>query len=99
MRACTLALSVIAHLLLLALVVVIPLFANDTLPDRRRVLEFVQVMPVSIPSPPPRSCDLASSRRQRRLHRLQRRSKSPPPRTVAPSRNEANSCAIPFFCP
>ena len=53
MRACTLALSVIAHLLLLALVVVIPLFANDTLPDPHRVLEFVQVMPVSIPSPPP----------------------------------------------
>jgi protein TonB len=52
MRACTLALSVIAHLLLLALVVVIPLFANDTLPDPHRVLEFVQVMPVSVPSPP-----------------------------------------------
>jgi protein TonB len=32
---------------------VIPLFANDTLPDPHRVLEFVQVMPVSIPSPPP----------------------------------------------
>ena len=53
MRACTLALSVIAHLLLLALVVVIPLFANDTLPDPHRTLEFVEVMPVSIPSPPP----------------------------------------------
>ena len=53
MRACTLALSVIAHLLLLALVVVIPLFATDVLPDPHRALEFVEVMPVSIPSPPP----------------------------------------------
>lgn len=53
MRVYTLALSVIAHLLLLALVVVIPLLATDVLPDPHRVLEFVQVMPTIIQPPPP----------------------------------------------
>ena len=47
MRVCTLALSVIAHLLVLALVVVIPLFATDALPEPHRAIEFVEVMPVS----------------------------------------------------
>jgi protein TonB len=53
MRVCTLALSVIAHLLVLALVVVIPLFATDVLPAPHRVIEFVEVMPVVVPPPPP----------------------------------------------
>ena len=53
MRICTLALSVIAHLLVLALVVVIPLFATDVLPEPHRAIEFVEVMPVVVPPPPP----------------------------------------------
>jgi periplasmic protein TonB len=53
MRVCTLALSVIAHLLVLTLVVVIPLFATDVLPEPHRVIEFVEVMPVVAPPPPP----------------------------------------------
>ena len=53
MRICTLALSVIAHLLVLALVVVIPLFATDVLPEPHRAIEFVEVTPVVVPSPPP----------------------------------------------
>jgi protein TonB len=53
MRVCTLALSVIAHVLVLALVVVIPLFATDVLPVPHRVIEFVEVMPVVVPPPPP----------------------------------------------
>jgi protein TonB len=53
MRVCTLALSVIAHLLVLALVVVIPLFATDVLPEPHRVIEFVEVTPVVVPPPPP----------------------------------------------
>jgi periplasmic protein TonB len=53
MRICTLALSVIAHLLVLALVVVIPLFATDVLPEPHRAIEFVEVMPAVIPPPPP----------------------------------------------
>ena len=53
MRICTLALSVIAHLLVLTLVVVIPLFATDVLPEPHRAIEFVDVMPVVVPPPPP----------------------------------------------
>ena len=53
MRICTLALSVIAHLLGLTLVVVIPLFATDVLPEPHRAIEFVEVMPVVVPPPPP----------------------------------------------
>ena len=53
MRICTLALSVIAHLLVLTLVVVIPLFATDVLPEPHRAIEFVEVMPVVVPPPPP----------------------------------------------
>ena len=53
MRTCTLALSVIAHLLALTLVVVIPLFATDVLPEPHRAIDFVEVMPVVIPPPPP----------------------------------------------
>lgn len=53
MRICTLALSVIAHLLGLTLVVVIPLFATDVLPEPHREIEFVEVMPVVVPPPPP----------------------------------------------
>ena len=53
MRTCTLALSVIAHLLVLTLVVVIPLFATNVLPEPHRAIEFVEVMPVVVPPPPP----------------------------------------------
>jgi periplasmic protein TonB len=53
MRICTLALSVIAHLLVLTLVVVIPLFATDVLPEPHRAIEFVDVMPVVVPPPLP----------------------------------------------
>jgi periplasmic protein TonB len=52
MRVVTLTLSVVAHLLFLALVVGIPLLATSELPEPHRVVEFVQVMPV-VPSPPP----------------------------------------------
>jgi protein TonB len=53
MRICTLLLSVIAHLLLLAVVAVIPLCATDVLPEPHRVIEFVEVMPVVVPPLPP----------------------------------------------
>jgi len=53
MRVVTLALSVVTHLLFLALVLGIPLLAADVLPEPHRVLEFVHVMPVVVPSPPP----------------------------------------------
>ena len=39
--------------LVLTLVVVIPLFATDVLPEPHRVIEFVEVMPVVAPPPPP----------------------------------------------
>lgn len=52
MRVYTLALSVIAHLLAVTFIVAIPLYATDALPDPRRAIEFVQVMPV-FPTPPP----------------------------------------------
>jgi periplasmic protein TonB len=52
MRAVTLALSVAAHLVFLALVLGIPLLATGELPEPHRVVEFVHVIPV-VPSPPP----------------------------------------------
>ena len=52
MRVYTLALSVVTHLLAVAAVVMIPLYATDVLPEPYRAVEFVRVVPV-IPDPPP----------------------------------------------
>lgn len=53
MRIYTLALSVVAHLIAVMAIVAMPLYATSTLPDPRRVIEFVQVVAVIPSSPPP----------------------------------------------
>jgi hypothetical protein len=52
MRVVTLGLSVAAHLVFLAIVLGIPLFATGELPEPHHVVEFVHVIPV-VPAPPP----------------------------------------------
>ena len=56
MRIYTLALSVVAHLLVVIAVIVVPLVATDALPLPRRAVEFVHVAaPPVIPPPPLRA--------------------------------------------
>lgn len=53
MRVYTLAVSVLAHLVAVIALIVAPLVATDVLPEPRRVLEYLQVMPAVIQPPPP----------------------------------------------
>lgn len=53
MRIYTLALSVVAHLVVVATVIVVPLVATDVLPVPRRAVEFVHVEAPPVMPPPP----------------------------------------------
>ena len=70
MRVYTLGLSVITHVLVVAAVVMIPLYATDVLPEPHRAVAFVHVTPI-VPDPPP-----LLSQRERRTET--------PPATSAP---------------
>lgn len=55
MRTYTLAFSILVHLLIVGVVIVAPIVANDALPEPRRAIDFIVVKPMappSIPSPP-----------------------------------------------
>jgi periplasmic protein TonB len=53
MRTYTLAFSIVAHLLVVAILVVTPIVANGDLPEPRRAFDFITVRPAEPPPPPP----------------------------------------------
>jgi protein TonB len=53
MRTATLTLSIVAHVIAACALFIAPLFATDTLPDLRSATEFIRVVPLAIPTPPP----------------------------------------------
>ena len=63
-RVYTLGLSVVTHVLVVAAVVMIPLYATDVLPEPYRAVAFVHVTPI-VPDPPP-----LLSQRERRTEAL-----------------------------
>jgi protein TonB len=57
MRTATLTLSIVAHVIGACALIIAPLFATDTLPDPRTATEFIRVVPLAIPTPPPARLD------------------------------------------
>ena len=53
MRVYTLVLSIVVHLAAIGAVIVVPLVATDVLPEPRRAVEFIEVRPIEITTPPP----------------------------------------------
>lgn len=59
MRTATLMLSIVVHVIAACALVIAPLYATDTLPEPRSATEFIQVVPVAPPTPPPVRLDRA----------------------------------------
>ena len=59
MRTVTLTLSIVAHVFAACALIIAPLFATDTLPEPRTATEFIRVVPLAIPTPPPARLDRA----------------------------------------
>ena len=57
MRSATLTLSIVAHVIAACALIIAPLFATDTLPDARSATEFIRVVPLATPTPPPARLD------------------------------------------
>lgn len=53
MRTCTIALSIVVHMLAGCAAVIVPLIATDELPAPRTATEFIQVVSPPLPPPPP----------------------------------------------
>jgi protein TonB len=53
MRKYTLVFSIATHVVAACALVIVPLLANDVLPEPRRATEFIQVVPLSPPAPEP----------------------------------------------
>jgi protein TonB len=59
MRTVTLMLSIVAHVVAACALIVSPLYATDTLPEPRSATEFIRVVPLATPTPPPVRLDRA----------------------------------------
>jgi protein TonB len=53
MRTATLILSIVAHVVAACGLIIAPLYATDTLPEPRSAPEFIRVVPLATPTPPP----------------------------------------------
>ena len=53
MRTATLMLSIVAHVIAACALIIAPLYATDTLPEPRSATEFIRVVPLPAPTPPP----------------------------------------------
>jgi protein TonB len=53
MRTATLTLSIVAHVMGACALIIAPLYATDTLPEPRTATEFIRVVPLATPTPPP----------------------------------------------
>jgi periplasmic protein TonB len=53
MRTVTLTLSIVAHVIGACALIIAPLYATDTLPEPRSVMEFIRLAPLEIPTTPP----------------------------------------------
>jgi hypothetical protein len=53
MRTATLMLSIVAHVIAACALIIAPLYATDTLPEPRSATEFIRVVPLATPTPPP----------------------------------------------
>jgi len=57
MRTATLMMSIFAHVIATCALIIAPLYATDTLPEPRSATEFIRVIPLATPTPPPVKLD------------------------------------------